>query len=62
MSSEAISALSISILLSMCLMKRLELSSQGHMISKILGRCLPENSLTTWCSNLLEVTEILSQH
>ena len=43
-----------SILLSKCLMKRLEMSSIGSIAGKILGVLLFEIASTIWCSYLLE--------
>ena len=52
--SDAMLALSFSVLLVKCLMKRLVRSALGQMVGKILGGCLFERALTIWCSSLLE--------
>ena len=52
--SEVMLALSFRTLLVRCLMKILGRSAQLLMVGNILGRCLFESALTTWCSSLLE--------
>ena len=47
-------SLCLSALLVECLIKILGRSTLGHMFGNILGGCLYESVLSTWCSSLME--------